>query len=430
MRIAGVLCGLLLALTVRVWAAELPVERRVLSNGLRVLVRENPGAGVVAVSLLVRMGSLFETEATAGITNFLQRVMLRGTKARSAVELARAAEELGGALEAAGEVEYAEIRGEALAPNWEGLLALVAEVAREPSFPAEEIEAERRLLLSQIQTRADTPFPFALETLMRGLFDGHPYALPAGGLRASVERMTRDDLRAHYESVYQADRMVLAVSGGVQTDRVVKLARRLLGTLPRSRGPGGEVPRPPAPPGGRRVVEKPAQQAQILLGYAAPGLFDADYAAARVLGALLGSGMSGRLFVELRENHGLAYSVGVIVPLRTAGGVLVSYLGTVPASADAAEARALNELARARVDAVGEDELARAKAYLLGSLVMARRTNARQAWYLAFFEVVGAGWEFPERYAQAVARVSAEDVITAARRYLVRPTVVVLRPPR
>lgn len=430
MRIAVVLCGLLLSLTVPVWAAELPVERRVLPNGLRVLVRENPGAGVVAVSLLVRTGSLFETETTAGITNFLQRVMLRGTKARSAVELAQAAEELGGALEATGEVEYAEIRGEALARHWEGLLALVAEVAREPTFPAEEIEAERRLLLSQIQTRADTPFPFALETLMRGLFDGHPYALPAGGLRASVERMTRDDLRAHYESVYQADRIVLAVSGGVQTDRVVKLARRLLGTLPRSRGTGGEVPRPPAPPGGRRVVEKPARQAQILLGYVAPGLFDADYAAARVLGALLGSGMSGRLFVELRENHGLAYSVGVIVPLRTGGGVLVSYLGTVPASADAAEARALNELERARVDAVGEDELARAKAYLLGSLAMARRTNARQAWYLAFFEVVGAGWEFPERYAQAVARVSAEDVSTAARRYLVRPTVVVLRPPR
>jgi predicted Zn-dependent peptidase len=430
MRIAGVLFGVLLVLTVPVWAAEPPVERRVLPNGLRVLVRENPGAGIVAVSLLVRTGSLFETEATAGITNFVQRVMLRGTKARSAVELAQAAEELGGALEAGGEVEYAEIRGEALARNWEGLLGLVAEVARDPAFSTEEIETERRLLLSQIQTREDTPFPFALETLMRGLFDGHAYALPAGGLRGSVERVTRDDLRAHYESVYQADRMVLAVSGGVRTDRVVKLARRLFGTLPRARGTRGEGARPSAPPGGRRIVEKPAQQAQILVGYVAPGLFDADYAAVRVLGALLGSGMSGRLFVELRENHGLAYSVGIIVPLRTGGGVLVSYLGTAPASADAAEMRMLKELDRARVDDVREDELARAKAYLLGSLAMDRRTNARQAWYLAFFEVVGAGWEFPDRYARDVARVSAADVVGAARRYLVRPTVVVLHPPR
>lgn len=430
MRIAGVVFGVLLAVTVPAWAGELPVERRVLPNGLRVLVRENPGAGVVAVSLLVRAGSLFETEATAGITHFVQRVMLRGTRARSAVALAQAAEDLGGALEAVGEVEYAEIRGEALARNWEGLLALVAEVARDPVFPAQEIETERRLLLSQIQTRADTPFPVAIETLMRGLFDGHPYALPTGGLRANVERITRDDLRAHYESVYQADRIVLAVSGGVQTDRVVKLARRLFETLPRSRGTGGEGARPPAPPGGRRIVEKPAQQAQILVGYVAPGLFDADYAAARVLGALLGSGMSGRLFVELRENHGLAYSVGMIVPLRTGGGVIVSYLGTAPGSADEAEVLVLKELDRARVDDVREAELARAKAYLLGSLALDRRTNARQAWYLAFFEVVGAGWDFPDRYARDVARVSAGDVVGAARRYLVRPTVVVLRPPR
>jgi len=177
-------------------------------------------------------------------------------------------------------------------------------------------------------------------------------------------------------------------------------------------------------------VEKPAQQAQILVGYVAPGLFDADYAAARVLGALLGGGMSGRLFIALRENHGLAYSVGTIVPLRTGSGALVSYLGTAPASADAAEALLINELDRTRAVDVGEEELARAKAYLLGSLAMDRRTNARQAWYLAFFEAVGAGWQFPERYARDVADVSAADVVGAARRYLVRPTVVVVRPPR
>jgi predicted Zn-dependent peptidase len=420
----------LLALPAVTCAAGPPVHRQVLSNGLRVLVRENAGAGVVAVSLMVRSGSLFEDEATAGITNFLQRVMVRGTTTRSAVQLAQAAEDLGGTLEAGADVEYAEIRGEALARSWEALLALVAEVALNPALRAEEIETERRLLLDQIQTRADTPSTLALDTLMRDLFGSHPYALPALGSRASVERFTRADLGARYDAVYRAGRMVLAVSGGIPADRVLKIARRFFGKLRASGRPVDEMPGVGVTAGGRHVVTKSAQQAQIVVGYLSPSLFDADYAATRVLGALLGGGMSGRLFAEMRERQGLAYSVGTSSAFRTGAGVLVGHMGTAPPNVDSAEAGMLSEIDRARAEDVGEDELERAKAYLLGSLTMDRRTNARQAWYLAFFELLGVGWQFPERYAQDVARVSPADVVAAARRYLGRPTVVVLRPPR
>src|SRR5206468_239038 len=145
-----------LALAVAPAAAEPSVSRRVLENGLTVLVRENSAAPVVAVSLQVRAGSRFETRERAGLTNLLLRTMTRGAGKRSAVQLAEAAEELGGSLEAAGEVETAELRGQALARHWEELLGLVAEVALDPTLPAEEIERERRLVLSQIQTRADT----------------------------------------------------------------------------------------------------------------------------------------------------------------------------------------------------------------------------------------------------------------------------------
>jgi predicted Zn-dependent peptidase len=162
----------------------------------------------------------------------------------------------------------------------------------------------------------------------------------------------------------------------------------------------------------------------------APGLFDGDHAAVRVLSALLGGGISGRLLVEVREKLGLAYSMGTITPFRTGPGVLLAYVGTAPANADAAETLVLQALDRARAEDVRSDDLARAKAYLLGNLIMDRRTNAREAWYLAFFELIGAGWQFPERYARDLERVSAADVIAAARRYLVRPTVVVRRPPR
>ncbi len=412
-------------------AAQPPgITRHLLPNGMTVIVRENPAAPVVTASLQVRAGSRFETPEMAGITNFLLRTMIRGTSRRSATELAEAAEEIGGSLDASGEVESAEIRGEALARHWEGLLGLIAEVALEPSFPGEEIERERRLILSQIKTRAETPFTLSLDALLRELYGSHPYAWPGLGLPSAVGRFARGELVAHYRAVFQAERVVLAVSGQVSHARVVRTSERLFAKLPRSgAGEVGAAAPPATPVGARRVLERPAQQAQVLVGYLGPGLSDPAYPAVRVLGAVLGGGMAGRLFVELREKRGLAYALGVLIPFRTGPSFFVTHLGTAPENSAAAEAGLLAELERIGQAPVGREELARAKAYLLGNFALDRRTNARQAWYLAFFEVIGAGWDFPERYAQALDAVTAADVEAAAQRFLVRPTIVVLQPP-
>ncbi len=419
-----------LALVTAPVAADIQsVTRDVLGNGMTVLVRENPAAPVVAVSLQVRGGSRFESAEQAGITNFLFRSMVRGTARRSAVQLAEAVEELGGRLEASSEVESAEIRGQALARNWEALLALVAEVAIDPSLLREEIERERRLLLSQLQTRADTPFSVSFDTMLRELYADHAYGWPSLGTRPSVERLDRAALLEHYRAILRPERMVLAVSGQVLAGRVIKTAERLFARLPRSPGEVKEPPVPKAPVGGRRVLQRAAQQAQILVGYAGPSLTSADYPAVRVLGALLGGGMAGRLFVELRDKRGLAYSLGVLAPYRAGSGFIVTYLGTARQNAAAAEAGVLQELERVRGTTVGQEELGRAKAYILGHLALDRRTNARQAWYLAFFEAVGAGEDFAERYATAIEAVTAADIRAVAQRYFVHPTIVVLLPP-
>jgi zinc protease len=417
-------------------ADESRVTRTTLPNGLRVLVRENPAAGVVAISLLVRSGTRFETAENAGITNFLHRVMVRGTSRRSAVDIAAAAEDFGGRLEASGDVEFAEVRGTALARHWEALLALLGEVALQPSLPADAIQTERRLILSEIQTRVDTPFPFAMDALLADLYPGHPYGLPSAGHRSSVEKVSREALLAHYRAIYQPNRLVLSVSGQVPPQRVISAAAKLFGGLS-APAAGAAAPEPfvaPAPgvnaSGGRRVLDRPAQQAQILVGFAGPSVIDADYAAVKLLGAVLGGGMSGRLFVELRDKLGLAYSLGVLNPSRAGPALIMSYMGTAPASVESAEAGMLRELERIRREPPAPAELARAKAYLQGQLAMDRRTNARQAWYRGFFELVGAGHDFPDRYAEALGRVTAAEVQAAAGRYLERPTIVVLRPPR
>jgi zinc protease len=410
-------------------AAQPPaIVRHVLSNGLVVLVREDPAVGVVAASLIVRSGSAFETADTAGVTNFLHRAMLRGTKRHSTLALAEAAEELGGALDASGDVDYAELRGTAIARHWEALLALLAEVALEPTLPPAEIEKERALILGQLQTRADQPFPRAFDAVLVDLYGGHPYAWPALGRAESVARLTREALLERYAAAYRADRAVLAVAGGVPRQRVIAAAERLFKRLPSvpaaAAGPAAQA----TPRGERRLVERDARQAQVLVGFLAPPLTHPDHAAMRVLGAVLGGGMSSRLFVELRDRRGLAYSIGVVTTNRTGPGLFLPYLGTAPANTDAAVAGVLAEVDRLRRDRVEERELVRAKAWILGNLAMDRRTSARHAWYLAFFELVGGGWDWPERFARAIETVTVTDLTRVAERYLARPTVVVLRP--
>ncbi len=427
---AGLLCASALGLipSAARAAPPSPVLRHRYANGLTLLVRENAVAPVVAVSLQVRMGARWESPETAGISNFLQHVMVKGTARRSAQEIAEAAEEIGGVVSASGDTDFSEIRGTALGRYWKELLDLVADVALRPSVPPEEIEKERGVVLSQIRSRADLPFPFAFDTLLSVLYGPHPYSLPPLGQREAVERVDQAMLLEHYRRHFRAERTVIAVSGQVGAQAVVEEVGRLFAALPA--GPGSADPTVPRPVAGdtRRVLERPAAQAQILLGYLAPPLSHPDYPAVKVLSALLGGGMSGRLFTELRSKQGLAYSLGALYPSRVDTSFFVLHMGTAPGNVDRAEEGIRREGARVRQERVTEDELQRAKAYLLGNLAIDRRTNARQAWYLAFFELAGVGHEFLERYMAAVDAVSAEDIHRVANTYLATPAIIVLRP--
>ncbi len=169
-------------------------------------------------------------------------------------------------------------------------------------------------------------------------------------------------------------------------------------------------------------------QSQVLIGFLAPPVSHPDYAAVKVLATVLGGGMSGRLWSELRDKQGLAYSTGVTYPTRVGPSVLLAQIGTAPANAMRAEEGMRREIERIRQEPPSEAELGRARAYLLGQFALDRRTNARLAWYAAFFEAVGVGHDFPARYVRMVEAVTAADVLRVAGIYLASPTIVSLGP--
>ena len=399
-----------------------------LDNGLTLIVRENPVAPVVAIALLVRMGSRWETPDNAGISNFTHAVMVKGTTRRGGAEIAETVAGLGGKITAAGDVDYSGIQSAALARFWRELLEITAELALQPRLAAEEVDRERDWLLSRVQRRQDNAPARAFDELYARLYGSHPYALPNLGTAASLARIDHAAIVAWYRAFYRPERMTLAVSGQVAAAEVVAEARRLFGGLPGTAAPPDPVRPAPRAAAGRTVVVAPAQQTQILVGGLAPALDDPDHAAVKVLSTILGGGMAGRLFVELRDRSALAYTATSYYDPVKERGALVLYLGTAPTASAQAEQALLREVQKIRDVPVSDDELARAKGYLLGRYAMDRRTNERIAWHLAFEEIEGVGRAHPDRLRRQVEAVTSADIQRVARTYLANPTTLILGP--
>jgi predicted Zn-dependent peptidase len=405
------------------------VTRTRLANGVTLLVRENPTAPVVAASLMVKMGTRWETRATAGTSNFLQIMMVRGTTSLDGTQIVETADRIGGSIDAYGDADFSEIAATALDRYWKEMLGLVADVALRPSLPDGTVQAVRDFLVRQIRNRAEKPYTVALDTLLARTFGENPYAWDPIGLKDSLERIDRATLLAHYRRHYVPSGMVLAVSGKVKAAEVLAEVERLFGAVPAGPVPAANQAPPPAPAATRDVLTVPGAQAQIFMGGLAPAMTAADFAAMKVVATVLGGGLAGRFFSELRDKQGLAYTTAAQEPMRVDAGYFLALLGTAPENKEKAEAALREQLERIQREPVGDEELRVAKAYLLGSLAMDRRTNARQAWYLASLEVAGVGHEYLDRYTAQVRAATAGDVQRAAQRYLATLRTVVAEPP-
>jgi predicted Zn-dependent peptidase len=405
-----------------------PVARLRLANGLTVLVRENRSAPVVAMTLLARAGAADERADLNGVTALLGRVLLKGTASRSALDVARAAEDAGGGMESATDQEFSELRAWGLARHWVRLLALLHDVVSAPRFAEEEIERERKVLLGQIRGLEDQPAQVANRVLARALFGPLGYGLPPSGDLTTVARIGRADLVARFAETHAADRLVLAVSGAVAADDVVAEVESRFGTLPSGGAAPAAPPAPPRPVRPRDGETCPTHQAHLLFGFLAPPVGAPDHPALKVANGVLGGGMSSRLFRTLRDAEGLAYSVGSVYPTSHGAGRLVVHIGTAPENVPAAEAGIRREVERLATEPVSADEIGRTIAYLTGAFQLDRRTNARQSFYLAFYETMGVGADYVARYPTLLEAVSVEDVLRATRQHLVDPAVVVVGP--
>ncbi len=398
-------------------AARRPaVHSRRLDNGIRLIVKEHHATPLVALRAVTLGGVLLERPENNGINNFLAGLLTRGSRHHSRESLGRAVDSLAASIDGFSGRNSFGLRGQFMARHAEEGTELFLEVLRHPTFPPDEIEKRRRELLIALSHRDDEPASRAIELFYATHFPKHPYGLTGLGERESLDKLTRGALSTYYKRLLAPERLVVSVVGDLDAGWLLDRLEGALGDLPAVKA----LPRPlPTPPNGRiqRVTRHlDRQQAHFVLGMRGGRIIDSDRAVLKTLEAIL-SRQGGRLFLELRDRQGLAYSVSAFASEGVDPGVFGVYFACAPDAVERAVTGVLAELARLRDVPVSAEELSEARKYLLGSYEISLQTNSSQADELAFNEVYGLGVDGGDRYRDALAHVTPAAVQAAARGY-------------
>ncbi len=406
------------------------VTKVVLDNGLTVLVKEAHAVPIATMRITFLGGLRFETERTAGLNNFLAGMLTKGTTRRSALQIAREIESIAGGIDGDSGKNTFGATATVLSKFLDEGLDLFADVVLNPSFPETEIQKRRRDILAAIKAQEDNPSSYVFRVFAKALFPAHPYGLNMLGTEASVKALTRKDLADYYAAYAVPNSAVLAVVGDVSALDILDRIKAKFGgwvrrpvTLP--------APTPETPHASVTRVEeaKPKAQAQIVLGNLGTTFKDPDRYALQVLNAVL-SGQGGRLFLELRDKQSLAYALSSFSVEGLEPGSFGVYIGSAPEKVPQALAGIERELTRIRSEKVSDEELTRAKRYLIGSFEIDLQRNSAVATSLALNELYSLGYDEYRRYPEKINAVTAEDVLRVARRFvqLDRATITVVRP--
>jgi predicted Zn-dependent peptidase len=397
----------------------------VLPNGLRVASAEMPHMASVCIGLWAAVGSRHESARLNGAAHFLEHLLFKGTRRRTARRISGEVEALGGYLDAFTAEDHTCYFAKAEAARLPALADVLADLYQHSQLPAAEVERERGVIREEIMMYRDQPAQVAEELLAAAMWPAHPLGRPLAGTEQSVAAMRREDLLAFWRAGYHARSSLLTVAGNVRHADVLAQVAPLLAALPAGRqrpfarwtpgashpgsGNNGTSGRP------RAVVDcRESEQVQLALGFAAPGRHDAARFANRLLSSLLGEKMNSRLFQSLRERRGLCYSIQSDLATFADTGMLSISAGLEAKHVPAALRLIRLELQRLCASAVGTRELRETRDYLIGQHRLGLESTTNQMMWLGE-SLLGHGRVMdPDEVARAIGGVTAAAVRAAA----------------
>lgn len=402
--------------------------RTELKNGIVLLVTENSAADIIAARIFIRAGSCYESRDKAGLANLLGAVMTKGCDGLSSLEIAESVESIGASLSADTATDYFVLSLKTVTADFTQILELATKILRSPTFPEAEVELEKRVALQDIRLQKEQSFTVAFEQLRQVMYENHPYASSGLGDETTISGLTREDLVNYYQTYFRPDNIVISIAGRISPEDATQQVEKQFGDWQASTDkmlPVVKASFPQTKP--QRVITPQAtQQSVIMLGYLGASVHSADYAALKLLSSYLGNGLSSRLFVELREKLGLAYDVSAFYPTRQFSSSFVVYMGTAAENTTTALARLRTEVDLLSQSKLTETALQTAKNKILGQYALGKQTNGQIAQIYGWYEILGLGIAFDQKFQSDIATLTIEDTIEAASKYLKEPFVSVI----
>ncbi len=403
------------------------IERRRLASGLRLVTERMPEARSLSLGVWAGVGARDEPAELAGVSHFLEHLLFKGTPTRSARQIAEAVEAVGGEMNAYTAKEYTAYYLRLPAEELESGLALLADVVSAPALRPHEVEAERQVILEELLMDEDSPEDRVHALVFEGLFPGHPLGRETAGTADTVEAVTRDDIAGFFTRHYGQGSLVVAAAGRFEHDQVASLVGEHLPGLA-----SGHVPpraAPAVPPTPLVVLRRPTEQAHLALGFRGVARDDPDRYALDVANHVLGGGMSSRLFQEVREERGLAYSVYSSASSYADTGAVVVYAGTAPGRFAGVARLIVGEVERLVADGVTPAERDVAVGFLTGSMVLGLEDSGSRMARLAASETTRGRVVTVDEQLAAYRAVTVDDVRGVLGRVLGGPrTVAVVGP--
>ena len=390
------------------------VHKAVLPNGLTILTETMPSVRSVSVGIWLRTGAREEREEENGISHFLEHMVFKGTSHRTAEEIARAADSIGGHLDAFTAKECTSFSIKALDEHLPRAFEILSDLVKNPLFQDDHIAKERQVVQEEIKMVEDTPDDLVHEIFTQTYWRGHALGRPILGTRQSVSGFARPALLRYFRRHYTPSNILVAAAGHIEHSQIVELVSKEFSGND-SASPARSGPTPVAHPHLKHRRKKELEQVHICMGTPGYPQTHAKRFACYVMNTVLGGGMSSRLFQNIREQRGLAYAVFSNLNAFRDAGCLSVYAGTSTANARQVVRLIVEEFRRMKATPLSPEELQRAKDYLKGSLLLGLESTPSRMSNLARQEMYFGRTISLDEVAAAVDAVRADDVLEVAR---------------
>lgn len=391
-----------------------------LSDGATMLYTPNNVNDIIAISIYAKGGQLAEQKA--GTANLTATAMMRGTKNYTSLELSQVLEDNGIKIQPSASADAFVINVLTTKDEYDKTLELLNEVVNNATFEDYEIDKVKTEKLNTIKRNKDVPLQRAIEEYRDLIYQNSPYSISSKILEKNIPNITKEDIINYYNSIFAPKNLVISINGNIDKDKTIQDLNNIFKPKENTKNfdfaqYNSKIPTVTTP---RQTIQKvpTTETAWILLGWQTNGVLnEKDYATLQVIDSLLGSGMSSRLFKDLREQEGLAYQLGSGYSPNVLRGSFLLYIGTNPQTLDKAKSGLFAEITRLKTEYVGDKELQDAKEKLLGNYVIGLETNLDKASNIGWYEASTRGYEFKDKYEKLINSVTDSDIIEIANKY-------------